>query len=646
MKSTAPDGTCLHCGTPVPPTATDPRFCCAGCAYVHELLFSQGLERFYTLRGAQALSPVSPQAMRVRDYVWLEELSAEAEAATEGDGATLRLAVQGLSCMGCIWLIERVFQALPGAIRVEVHATRGELLLRWQKHVFEVVGFAQQLQQFGYLLGKPDDVAVASVQSSSFNRRVGLCGAFAMNSMAFCLPTYLGMSPDFMFASWFDLVAACSATLSLLVGGTWFAERSWRALSRGVLHIDTPITLGILAAWLGSMAGWLGGVAALKYFDFVSIFIFLMLAGRWMQQSAVERNRRRLLQASAVPESVERLHGEGEAEQVSLGSIRKGDRLRIRPGQVCPIDSVLQGVTASLSLEWINGESEAAQRTAGQAVPSGALNIGTRAIEVEAREAWENSLLQRLAKGRDAGEGAPFFAALLRGYLATVVVVGFVGFVWWLARGSEWSQALQVMISVFVVSCPCALGVAAPFADDLAASWMERLGVFVRTHGLWTKLSRVRKIIFDKTGTLTFENPVLRNPEALGALNAEARTALHHLASSNLHPVSRSLFDALGPMPGGETPEVEEIIGQGVRFVQGARLWSLGRPGWRGGNADPALASPVSGDVELCCDGATMASFAFTDALRPETAAAFDALRRKRFELHLLSGDRAEKVAQ
>lgn len=638
---------CLHCGTPVPSQAADARFCCTGCAYVYELLHTQGFDQFYDLRGSLPLPPVPAQAMRERDYEWLARLGEEAEAgAGNGEAATLSLAVQGLSCMGCVWLMEKLFQSLPGAIRLDVHVPRGELHLEWQSGVFPLLEFAQQLQRFGYLVGRAEESQAGNVQSASFNRRVGLCGAFAMNAMAFSLPSYLGMKSDFMFAAWFDIIAACSATLALLVGGTYFAGRSWQALRRGVLHIDTPITLGILAAWIGSMVGWMGNIPSLKYFDFVAIFIFLMLAGRLMQQSAVERNRRRLLQSTAVPADAECYCEDGQVARVPLSTIAPGQMLLIRPGEVCPVSAMLQSDSASLSLEWINGESEAAPRSAGQAVPSGALNIGTRVMEVEAREAWSDSLLNRLASSREAGaEATVLFAKLLRGYLAMVVLIGIAGaFVWWF-RGHGMAQALQVMISVFVVSCPCALGVAAPLADELAAAWMERLGVFVRSHGIWQRLVRVRKVVFDKTGTLTLENPVLRHPEVLQTLDDESRGALYRLVSSNLHPVSRSLFDALGPVKDRDTGvgEVEEIIGQGLKFTDSAgRVWALGRPGWLQNRVPGGL----QGDAVFTREGEVLAAFQFTDALRPETRAAFETLRGRQYQLHLLSGDRHEKVAE
>lgn len=629
---------CLHCGTPVPPGRD--RFCCAGCEHVFNLLAEGGLENFYRLRGNATLAPVPPQALRERDWTWLGDLAKKTEdAAAQGSAATLELAVQGLSCLGCVWLVESVFHAMPGARRIEIQTVRGRLRLAWQNGEFDVVEFARRIQQFGYLVGQADAAPTGEV--FSLGRRTGLCAAFAMNAMAFSLPAYLGMDRTFIFASWFDLIAACSATLALLVGGSYFAQRSATALRHGILHIDTPVTLGIAAAWLGSMAGWLGGIEGLKYFDFVAVFVFLMLAGRLLQQAAVERNRRRLLQTTMVPDCVPRLDPAGVEAAVPLAQIARGDVLLIKPGAIFPMACLLRSEQATLSLEWINGESEAARRSAGGRIPSGAINIGATPIEAVSLEPWEASLLHQLCQARPAGHSSPAFAGLLRGYLAVVLVVGLAGFAFWLAHGAGAGRALQVMISVFVVSCPCALGVAAPFADDYAAHAMERLGLFVRASNLWQRLARVRTIVFDKTGTMTMEDPQLVNPEALDALDADDKAALRVLAAASLHPTSRSLFEALGPGSAEQAsiPTIDEEIGQGVSFVDDRkRAWSLGRPGWRAGMEDA--------DCVFARDGQARAGFRFREALRPRTMVAVETLRHMGYSIHLSSGDRSRKVAR
>ncbi len=621
---------CRHCGSPVPEPRTD-HFCCAGCAYVFQMLHEQGFEHFYDLKGNQALPPVAAQAMRDLDYQWLAD-------AAEGK-PEVALSIQGLSCVGCVWLIDRLFSQQPGGHRINVDMGRGEVLVSCEQGVFHAVTFARELQRFGYLLGpqRTDSAADRSVDAG-LERRTGVCGAFAMNAMAFSLPAYFGMPPDFMFAKWFDMVAAVSATLALLVGGSYFAERAWRALRIGVLHIDTPITLGIIAAYLGSLGGWIAGVPGLRYFDFVAMFIFLMLGGRWVQQVAVARNRRKLLRDPSIPDTVL-----VDSKPVRVQELKVGDAFETRPGQAVPVACQLLDASASISLEWINGESEAGQRRHGQMIPAGALNISALPLEAEALEAWEQSTLRRLLEARKPGEQRDFWLErLLRGYLVAVVTAGVGGALWWWLHEGNLVKAVQVMISVFVVSCPCALGVAAPFADDIAASRAERLGVFVRSLGLWKKLARVRAAIFDKTGTLTLENPVLINNETLMALTPEACEALRHLIGGNLHPVSRSLFDAIGP---GRDPHaglpVEEEPGFGLEFVDGKGCsWSLGRPGWRVGGGGP------DADAVLSRAGMIVAGFSFQDQLRSESIEEVARLQRRGMEVFILSGDREPKVAE
>jgi len=672
----------------MPDNRTD-GFCCAGCAYVFQMLHEQGFEHFYELKGSQALPPVAAQTLRDMDYQWLEE--------TARGKAGLALSIQGLSCIGCVWLIDRLFTQQPGAHRINVDVTRGEVFITCQPELFPAVIFARELQRFGYLLG-PERAGADRSDGNGLERRAGVCGAFAMNAMAFSLPAYFGMPQDFMFAKWFDMVAAMSATLSLLVGGSYFAARAWRALRLGVLHIDTPITLGILAAYLGSLGGWIAGVPGLRYFDFVAMFIFLMLGGRWVQQIAVARNRRKLLRDPSIPETVL-----VNSKPVHVQAIKVGDAFEIRPGQAVPVSCQLADPSASVSLEWINGESEAQQRQAGQMIPAGALNIGTRSLAAEALETWEQSTLRKLLEARKPGEQRDLWLErLLRGYLLAVVVAGIGGALWWWLHEGDLAKGVQVMISVFVVSCPCALGVAAPFADDIAASRAERLGVFVRSLGLWKKLGRVRAVIFDKTGTLTLENPALINPGALTALDAAARDALRHLISGNLHPVSRSLFDALGP---GQDPHrgltVDEEPGFGLHFVdaQGC-AWALGRPGWQPAPQDadhqtstpselrpsairhllPPVSDPQPSDISLFTvdfaalhpagspwlsvslrsahsslfpdadtvffrAGELIAGFCFKDQLRSESISEVARLQHRGIEAFILSGDREPKVA-
>ena len=262
----------------------------------------------------------------------------------------------------------------------------------------------------------------------------------------------------------------------------------------------------------------------------------------------------------------------------------------------------------------------------------------------------------RLRNSRESEALHPWLTRVLRLYLASVLLLALGGgLAWWLSTGNP-ARGLQVLISLLVVSCPCALGVALPLADDLAAAAMERIGVFIRRPIFWPRLAQVRHLIFDKTGTLTLESPQLANPAALRSLSPAQASALRSLVRDSLHPICRSLTEALAhlplpplPLP---APEIHETPGCGVAFTDPANHhWSLGHPSWNG--LSPSRPSPAStssphhptADALFRLNGTTLASFQFTDAIRPETRAQMQLLRRQGFSLHILSGDRSAKVA-
>lgn len=620
---------CIHCGTPFRPTSHRPDFCCAGCQFVHDLIAKNGLGQFYEMQDG-ALPPVASVVFQKRDYAWLEDLAAQS---AKGDG-TLRLDLQGLSCLGCAWLVERLFSRLPGALSIHVDPILGQLELRGQPGVFDAVAFARNLQSFGYLVGPPGEGAPAS---RSLKVRLGLCAALTMNTMLFTLPRYLGMEASFEFAPLFERLSVVLATLSFLIGGSYFFVRSLRSLREGILHIDLPISIGLVAAYAGSLVAWQRGATGFLYFDFVSTFTFLMLVGRWLQQKAIERNRRQLLSTQASPPAV---RNAASGERLEPADITVHSAFLVEPGQTVPVRARLASEAATLGLEWINGESDTTAAHRGSIVPAGAVNYGAAPIELEALEPWGESLLSKLLRiTPGAAPRDPRLEAFIRNYIYAVLAIAGAGFAaWWVATGSL-LPSLQVLVSVLVVSCPCASGVALPLTNDLAASRLRRFGVFIRNAGLWAKLDRVRKVIFDKTGTLTLETISLKNPEALRSLGERERAVLLAIVHDSLHPVSGCLREQLladGVQP-AETAQVHETIGFGLELEHGGALWRLGRPSWSGSDSDA--------DTVFSRDGEPLASFQFGEVPRADATAELDTLKEAGAEVFILSGDRQNKVA-
>jgi len=625
---------CKHCGAQlIDMRMLDSGFCCAGCSYVFRLVHEHGLAGYYRIKD-EITVPADAAVFQARDYAWLETALRGAELAVAGSARPpeLVLDLQGVSCAGCVWLIERLFAQQVGARDIVANAQLGTVRLRWIVGVFDGVSFARILQAFGYLVG-PLGNARTELESRVLAKRIGLCTAFAMNVMLFTFPVYFGMEATFEYARLFGLLSLAFSSLSFLVGGIYFLGRALRALRVGAMHIDLPIGLGIMGAYTGSLYGWFASEERFIYFDFVSGFILLMLIGRWAQVSAVERNRRRLLELQPKPPHV----WTEDAGEVAPETLRVGQVYVLKSGQTNPVESQLGAEGATISLASINGEAEPQVLAPGSRVPAGAVHIGLLPLRLTARQKWNESLLAQLLHTPErvlARDG--WLDKIVRGYTGAILGLALLaGVSWWWGTGDA-LRTWAVVTAVLVVSCPCAVALAFPLGDELATVALRRRGVFVRDEELWTRLRHVRQIVFDKTGTLTLETPVLLNPEVLRTLEPSARSALHTLVRDNPHPVSQALFEnllAAGPsevLPG----ELSEVVGYGVELGE----WSLGRAGWR------AVPQRTEATV-FSRAGIVMAEFIFADTVRSDARVEVDALHRRGLVVQILSGDRRAKVA-
>lgn len=626
--------TCQHCRTPFVPTAREEAFCCSGCRFVFHLLHKRGLEDFYRFGETQA--PVGAQVFHERSMDWLREWQQEAETTCDGAQVSGTLRVQGISCAGCVWLLEAVFAEHPGAISCRVNSSSGRITLRWERGACDLAAYAADVQRFGYLLGAPSADVDDTPTTRPLVRKLGICGALALNAMLFALPGYLGLRREEQFLDLFEGIAWLIATISMLVGGTYFIQRAWGALRLGELHIDVPIALGLVFAYTGSVVAWRSGMPAFAYFDFVSIFTFLMLLGRWLQERTVEGNRRRLLDLRVSPGRVRVLRDGAECD-VPAESLKSREWFAVARNALVPVRARLRETAGLFALNWINGEPEPRPFSPGNLVPSGARSLSPEPLEFVALEDWDSSHLARLLAFHESGSWRNTgLQRLIRVYLSCILVTAATGFAGWMMHGSGWLVATQVLISVLVVSCPCAIGVALPLLDDVAAASLQPLGVYVREGSLWSRIQKVRAVLFDKTGTITLESLALANPEALDTLPDTYRSALLHLVAESLHPVAACLREELlarGVEPPTVTSLVTEHLGMGLE----SNGWRLGRASWAAPNAN------AQGTV-FARNGAVMASFGFREELRTDAREQIQALERQGGDVHLLSGDEPQRV--
>lgn len=602
---------------------------------MYGLLQEHGLQRFYEL-GGRATGPIGV-APRAATLDWLAEYES---ASTDAAGvARLALDVQGIRCAACVWLLQELWKQQPGQRAIRIDPSLGNLQLTYDAKAATAAAFLTAAARLGYPMAKASKRAP---RDGGLLIRLGICAALAVNVMILAIAQYFGLQQqDGALSALFERVAMVLATASVVVGGPVFFRAAWAGLRHGMVHMDLPISLGLLLAYGGSLHGHLTGGAS--YFDTVAIFVALMLIGRFVQQRSLQWNRDRMLADDGAEHLRARLLADGGFAMVPVGSLRRGDEIVLAPGDLVAVELRLCDRGSSFSLDWINGESEPRAFAAGASVPAGAFHAGRAAVRASVTAGYGESglaaLLQRPALAReDAFAGSRFWQLLGRHYSLGVLLAAALG-------GAVWSvldpsRAMAVVISILVVTCPCALGVASPLALHLALATLRGRGVFVRNQTLLERVRAVRKVVFDKTGTVTFgglcAEVVKAPPPALLPVVAT-------LAASSNHPVSQAVLQALGREAGFRADlHCEELLGQGVRTLADGHDYRLGsRRFATGGSAGQGLAR----QCVFGRDGEVLAVFALREDFRANAREEIAALQARGLQVHLLSGDEPARVA-
>lgn len=605
---------------------------------MHELLRSEGLLRFYDLGGRD--SGAVGAAPRAPSFDWLPDL----EAAAAGDGTTVRLVldVQGIRCAACVWLLQTVWKRQPGARDLRLDPSLGRATLTYDRGSRAAATFLAAAARFGY------QMAPASrriVRDTGLLLRFGICAAIAMNAMILAVSLYFGLDQvltasaagDGGLRALFGWVLLGLGTLSVVIGGPVFFRTALAGMRAGVVHMDLPISLGLLLAYAGSVYGQVTGGAA--YFDTVSIFVAFMLGGRFLQQRTLAKSRDQVLADDGAEHMRARCLVDGAVVLTPVQKLRAADELLLAPGDLVPV-RVQVAAASTFSLDWIDGESEPRAFAAGSEVPAGAFHAGKTAVRAGVLADFASSglgeLLGQVPVDREDTRGrVRFWQRLNRSYALGVLLAAALGGGLWLWLDP--SQALPVAISVLVITCPCAMGIATPLAFHLSLALLRRRGVFVRSRSLLDKARCVRTVVFDKTGTVTHGGLRAR---ATGDLPAASVPVLATMVASSNHPVSQAILQALPRAPFVSGIEVREVAGKGLSCRVDGAEWRLGERGFVG----VATAASVARECLLARDGELVARFELEEDFRAGAAGEVEHLTARGLTVHLMSGDRADRV--
>lgn len=661
-QSAAP-AICTHCGLDVPiarvAAGAAEQFCCEGCRTVYEAIHGCGLDAYYRMRDRLEQTP-DRAVVDAGSFETFDDPAFHERWVTRNDDGTLTCALQvtGMHCAACIWLIERVPVVVGGVRECRVDFGSHRVRVTWIEGSTTLSAIARQLNRFGYT---PHPKRAPRTELSQREERqalirIGVAGAIAGNTMVIAFALYGGLFHGMDAGMWtlFRYASLGFAVLALAWPGRVFLRSAWAALRTRTAHIDLPIAVGLLA---GVISGAINTVRSSGdvYFDSVTVLIFLLLIGRWLQMRQQRKSQDAIAMLFALTPATARRCEHDDTRIVPVEALQAGDLVEVRPGECIPADGTITTGSTTVNRALLSGESQPVEVGRGDEVSAGVTNCSQRII-MRICATGSDTRIGRLMElvERTANERAPVVETTHRiagiFVIAVLVLAALTAAVWF---PHDPAKALACSMALLIVTCPCALGLATPLAIVSSIGRAARGGILIKGGGALQTLHRPGTMLFDKTGTLTMGTLSVidwRGPADLKPLVARAERDSTHPAGLALRAAFGEVdFESIEPAP---TP-TEQIGGGVVAQIDDAEIAVGSERFMRERGFDipsefiaPSDAARAEGSsvVYIARNHFVEGMAVVADVIRPEAKAVLTALRARGWRLGVLSGDHPDVV--
>ncbi|PWV95360.1 Cu2+-exporting ATPase [Hoeflea marina] len=565
------------------------------------------------------------------------------------------LIVPGVHCGVCIGLIERELPKLAGIDHARVNLSSRRVAVVFSELAdgarTDLGAIASRLKALGYPAHLPGlSEAAGDPALRELLKALAVAGFAAMNVMLLSVSVWSGA--ESATRDLFHLISALIAAPALIYSGRVFFVSAWTAVRHGRTNMDVPISLGVILAYAMSFYETLThGESA--YFDASLTLLFFLLAGRTLDHVMRERARSAVRNLAMLsPRGAMVLGDAGRRDYRSLDELQPGMRIALAAGERVPVDGRVVEGRSDMDFAVVNGESAPVTVEPGSMVPAGTLNL-TGSLVLEATNAARDSFLSEMVTMMEAAEsgraGYRRIADRASAIYAPVVhLMALATFIGWMAVSGDWRQAMLTAVAVLIITCPCALGLAVPVVQVVAAGRLFENGIMVKDGTAMERLAEADHVVFDKTGTLTRGLPRLVDAERIapewlrlaGRIGAHSRHPLSH-ALALLAEETSSAGDTAG-----EELSVRELAGEGLEATAAdGSIYRLGHASFalQGDGASPA--DDEGSEAVLSRDGRLLARFHFADELRRGAEPAIAELSALGLDAEILSGDREQAVA-
>ncbi|MGI9373456.1 MAG: cation-translocating P-type ATPase [Hyphomicrobiales bacterium] len=562
----------------------------------------------------------------------------------------LDLLVPGIHCAGCISRIEKGLKSIEGVTKARVNLSTKRVAIEWRDEGIEAEVLAGSVEALGYDVRpfSAEEVGAGADDKKGRDllRALAVAGFAAANIMLLSVSVWSGAEP--VTRDLFHWISALIAIPAVAYAGRPFFRSAWKALSKGSLNMDVPISLAVLLA-VGMSLYETSNRGSEAFFDASVTLLFFLLIGRYLDHMMRARARSAVTQLLSLNSTGATVVSEtGTRRFLPLDQVKPGMHVAVAAGESFPIDGVVITGTSDVDRAMVTGESIPETVGEGVAVQSGTINL-TGPLLVRATAVGEDTFLAQVVRLMEAAEEgkaryvrlADKAAQIYAPVVHILSALTFIGWMWW--SGGDWRVSLFAAIAVLIITCPCALGLAVPAVQIVASGMLFKRGVFLKDGSALERLAEIDTVFFDKTGTLTLGHPRLLNAAAHAP---ETLSLAAGLAVESTHPLSKALVRA-AQKRGMEPPllnDIREVPGRGLEGLHDGKLVRIGSNSWCG--AEHKQGEKDALGFCLAKDGECLAQFEFEDAPRPDAANVVGAFEQKGCHTAILSGDRESVVVR
>lgn len=570
------------------------------------------------------------------------ETRASVRPTGEGRGQCV-LSLPGIRCGGCVATIERALTARDDVVAARVNLTLRQASLILPTPDTDPQPIIGALAALGYAASPANfqglDDRDGDLTGRWLLRCIAIAGFGAANIMLLSVGVWSGA--DGQTRETFQLISALIAVPVVAYAGQPFFQSAISALRTGRLNMDVPIALAVILTLTLSLFETVGGGAHV-FFDAAVTLLFFLLTGRYLDHLMRERARSAVTSLARLsPKGAMARQKDGTLVYIALKDVVPGSILSIAPGERVPVDVLIVSGSTDLDRSLVTGESLPKSARPGDTLEAGTLNL-TGVIEAKALRSTDESFLAqmlRMQSQAESGRGRYVRIAdrAARFYAPVVHLMALATFIGWaVVTGGDWRTSAFVAISVLIITCPCALGLAVPVAHVVAAGRLMRMGVLMKDGAALERLAEIDHVVFDKTGTLTTGTPTVAAVPDNPALRSGAKT----LALHSSHPAARAIGLRISDQP-GQSRDVHEKPGFGIEGLVDGRRARLGRADWV---AEIATEMRDAASPAFVFEGGHVISFDLSETLREGAGKAVSDLKEAGIPVTMLSGDTADRA--